>query len=149
MNTLQIVILTLMCISICCAFAGDSYQESKPCNEKRKGEQDVTRNGKRGVGSGERGTEVWERVVSGNLHKNQLKSNMADDRWNRLKGFNLRWMNTVLRAVSGNTCDGICFKLDKQTRRLEKQWNTEDDFSFLLIKILWYLAECLLLSYFK
>ena len=25
---------------------------------------------KRGKGSGERGTEVWERVVSGNLHKN-------------------------------------------------------------------------------
>ena len=25
---------------------------------------------KRGAGSGERGTEVWERVVSGNLHKN-------------------------------------------------------------------------------
>ena len=25
---------------------------------------------KRGTGSGERGTEVWERVVSGNLHKN-------------------------------------------------------------------------------
>ena len=29
-----------------------------------------TRNGERGAGSGERGTEVWERVVSGNLHKN-------------------------------------------------------------------------------
>ena len=28
MNMLQIVILTLICISICCAFAGDSYQES-------------------------------------------------------------------------------------------------------------------------
>ena len=25
---------------------------------------------KRGTGNGERGTEVWERVVSGNLHKN-------------------------------------------------------------------------------
>ena len=34
--------------------------------------QDVTKtgNGERGAGSGERGTEVWERVVSGNLHKN-------------------------------------------------------------------------------
>ena len=35
---------------------------------------DVTkrRNGERGAGggNGERGTEVWERVVSGNLHKN-------------------------------------------------------------------------------
>ena len=29
-----------------------------------------TRNGERGAGSGERGTEVWERIVSGNLHKN-------------------------------------------------------------------------------
>ena len=27
-----------VCISICCAFAGDSYQESKPGNEKRKSE---------------------------------------------------------------------------------------------------------------
>ena len=37
---------------------------------KRK---DVTKtgNGERGAGSGERGTEVWERVVSGNLHKIQ------------------------------------------------------------------------------
>ena len=26
------------CISICCAFAGDSYQESKPGNELRKSE---------------------------------------------------------------------------------------------------------------
>ena len=35
-------------------------------------QQDVTktRNGERGAGSGERGTEVWERVVSGNLQKN-------------------------------------------------------------------------------
>ena len=28
MNMLRIVMLTLICISICCAFAGDSYQES-------------------------------------------------------------------------------------------------------------------------
>ena len=35
---LRIVILTLICISICCVFAGDSYQESKPGNEKRKSE---------------------------------------------------------------------------------------------------------------
>ena len=31
---------------------------------------DVTKTLKRGTGNGERGTEVWERVVSGNLHKN-------------------------------------------------------------------------------
>ena len=36
MNMLRIVILTLICISISCAFAADSYQESKPGNEKRK-----------------------------------------------------------------------------------------------------------------
>ena len=36
MNMLQIVILTLICIFICCAFAGDSYQESKPGKEKHR-----------------------------------------------------------------------------------------------------------------
>ena len=35
-NMLRIVILTLICMFICCAFAGDSYQESKPGNEKHK-----------------------------------------------------------------------------------------------------------------
>ena len=35
---LRIVIFTLICISICCVFAGDSYKESKPGNEKRKSE---------------------------------------------------------------------------------------------------------------
>ena len=29
----------------------------------------------------------------------------------------LRWLNTSLRAVSGNSRDGECFKLDKQTWR--------------------------------
>ena len=33
MNMLRIVMLTLICISICCAFAGDSDQESKAENE--------------------------------------------------------------------------------------------------------------------
>ena len=37
----------------------------------------------------------------------------------------LRWLNTVLRAVSGSAC----FKLDKQTWRRKRQWYTEDDFS--------------------
>ena len=41
----------------------------------------------------------------------------------------LRWLNTVLRAVSGNSRDGACFKLDKQTWRRKKQWYTEHDFS--------------------
>ena len=38
MNMLRIVILSLICILICCAFAGDSYQESKPGKEKHKSE---------------------------------------------------------------------------------------------------------------
>ena len=38
MNMLRIVILTLMLIFICYAFAGDSYQEFKPGNQKRKSE---------------------------------------------------------------------------------------------------------------
>ena len=33
-----VVILSLTCIFICCAFTGDSYQKSKPGNEKRKSE---------------------------------------------------------------------------------------------------------------
>ena len=41
---------------------------------------DVTKtgNGERGAGSGERGTEVWERVVSGNLHKNPIWPMIGD-----------------------------------------------------------------------
>ena len=35
-NVLWIVILALLCIFICCAFAEGSYQESKPGNEKHK-----------------------------------------------------------------------------------------------------------------
>ena len=38
MNMLRIVILTLIYIFIRCAFAGDSYQESKPGKEKHKSE---------------------------------------------------------------------------------------------------------------
>ena len=37
----------------------------------------------------------------------------------------LRWLNTVLRAVSSRAC----FKLDKQTWRRKRQWCTEDDFT--------------------
>ena len=33
-------------------------------------QMDVTKTGNGERGAGERGTEVWERVVSGNLHKN-------------------------------------------------------------------------------
>ena len=38
MNMSQIDILLLTCIFIYCAFAGDSYQECKPGNEKPKSE---------------------------------------------------------------------------------------------------------------
>ena len=41
----------------------------------------------------------------------------------------VRWLNTVLQVVSSNSCDGACFKLDKQTLWQKKQWYTEDDFS--------------------
>ena len=66
-----------------------------------------------------------------------------------IKVLYLRWLNTVLRAVSGNSRDGECFELDKQTW----WWKINDTqvtiSQNLLIKILWYLAEVLLLSYFK
>ena len=38
-------------------------------------------------------------------------------------------LNTVLRAVSGNSREGASFKLDKQIWRRKKRWYTEDDFS--------------------
>ena len=37
-SNLLIVILSLTCIFICCASAGDSYEESKPGNDKPKSE---------------------------------------------------------------------------------------------------------------
>ena len=61
----------------------------------------------------------------------------------------LRWLNTVLQAVSGNARDGACFKLDKQTWRRKSNGTQKTISQNLLIKILWYLAEFLLLSYFK
>ena len=59
----------------------------------------------------------------------------------------LRWLNTVLRAVSGNSRDGECVNLDKQTWRRKAMVHTT--ISQNLIKILWYLEEFLLLSYFR
>ena len=35
------------------------------------------------------------------------------------------WLNTVLQAVSSNSRDGVCFKLDKQTWQRKKLWHTE------------------------
>ena len=49
---------------------------------------------------------------------NILKSNL-----DKHQQPDLRW------AVSDNSRDGACFKLDKQTWRRKKQWYTEDDFS--------------------
>ena len=60
MNMLWIVILTPICIFICCAFAGDSYQESKPSDEKRKNQ--VT------------GVIAWQNII-GNRHIHGLKEN--------------------------------------------------------------------------
>ena len=40
----------------------------------------------------------------------------------------LRWLNTVLQAVSGNSRDGECVNLDKQTWQ-RKSNGTHDDFS--------------------
>ena len=61
----------------------------------------------------------------------------------------LRWLNTVLRAVSGNLRDGACFKLDKQAWRRKSNGTQKTISQNLVIRILWYLAEFFLLSYFK
>ena len=45
----------------------------------------------------------------------------------------LRWLNTVLLAVSGNSRDGACFKLDKQTwRRKSKSTQRKTSQNYLL-----------------
>ena len=54
-----------------------------------------------------------------------------------------------MRAVSGNSRDSVCFKLDKQTWRRNINGTQNMTSQDLLIKILWYLAEFLLLSYFN
>ena len=59
------------------------------------------------------------------------------------------WLNTVLRAVSGNSRDGECFNLDKQTWRRKSNGKQKTISQNLLVKILWYLEEFLLLSYFR
>ena len=48
----------------------------------------------------------------------------------------LRWLNTVLRAVSGNSRDDECFKLDKQTWRRKSNGAQKTISQNLLIKIL-------------
>ena len=63
--------------------------------------------------------------------------------------YQLTWLNTVLRAVSGNSRDGACFKLDKQIRRRKVKSTQKTISQNLLIKILGYLGEFVLLWYFK
>ena len=48
----------------------------------------------------------------------------------------LRWLSTVLRAVSDNLRDGACFKLDKQTWRRKSNGTQKTISQNLLIKIL-------------
>ena len=60
-----------------------------------------------------------------NYHLYQVKGKELFGKYNNYLG----WLNTDLRAVSGHSCDGVCFYLDKHTWRRKKQWYTEDDFS--------------------
>ena len=53
------------------------------------------------------------------------------------------------QPVSGNSRDGECFNLDKQTWWWKSQGTQETISQNLLIKIVWYLEEFLLLSDFK
>ena len=48
----------------------------------------------------------------------------------------LRWLNTVLRAVSGNLRDGASFKLDKQIWRRKSNDTQKPISQNLLFKIL-------------
>ena len=41
----------------------------------------------------------------------------------------LRWLDTVLGMVRGNSRDSAYFKIEKQTWQRKRQWYTEDDFS--------------------
>ena len=48
----------------------------------------------------------------------------------------LRWLNTVLRVVSGDSRDGECFNFDKQTWRRKSNGTQKTISQNLLIKIL-------------
>ena len=48
----------------------------------------------------------------------------------------LRWLNTVLRAVSGNLRDGARFKLDRQTWRRKRNGTQKTISQNLPIRIL-------------
>ena len=75
------------------------------------------------------------------------KSNLINEHALNPEPVPLGRLNTVLPAVSGNSREGMCFKLDKQTWR-RKSYGTQGTISKnQLIKILRYLAEFSLLSY--
>ena len=54
----------------------------------------------------------------------------------RLWLLTLRWLNTVLRAVGGNSCDGVFFNLDKQTLQQKSNGKQKTISQNLLIKML-------------
>ena len=54
----------------------------------------------------------------------------------RLWLLTLRWLNTVLWAVSGNSRDGDCFNLDKQTLQQKSNGKQKTISQNLLIKML-------------
>ena len=56
------------------------------------------------------------------MHDILFKKIKTLENFRRRKLNHLRWLNTVLRVVSGNSHDSGCFKLDKQTGQLKKQW---------------------------
>ena len=77
-------------------------------------------------------TRIYKGHIANKAFKRHLKThNILFKKIKTLENFrrrklnHLRWLNTVLRVVSGNSRDSGCFKLDKQTG----QWYTEDDFS--------------------
>ena len=90
MKTLRIVILTLLCIFICCAFAGDSYKESKPGNEERKSEVS---------GFVARQNIVGKRHIHGRERKQHIIIRIQEALWKKL--------NNLKPLFSGNEEHGI------------------------------------------
>ena len=84
-----------------------------------------------------------------NDYLNSRWKNVLVNRLNFQHFTKLRWLNTVLWAVSGNLRDGACFKLDKQTWWRKSNGTQKTISQNLLIRMLLYLAEFFLLSYFK
>ena len=70
--------------------------------------------------------------------------------WLRGSGI-LRWLNTVLQAVSGNSRDGACSKFNRQTNMAEKKAmvHRREFLKICSLKLCDIFAEFLLLSYFQ